>query len=591
MTKYTDEKHAQIVLALLKAHGCRKMVLSPGTTNLPIIGSAQYDNFFELYSSVDERSAAYIACGLAEESGEPVVISCTGATASRNYLSGLTEAYYRKIPIIAITSFNGTQNIGNLVPQTIDRSHPQNDVCKVSVTLPIVKDEKDFAYCEQLVNKAILEAKRHGGGPVHINLTTNYMGTFDTKELPKVRVMQRYTQNEELPILEARKIAVFVGSKRFSKQESDALDCFARKTGAVVMCGHSSNYYGFNRFEACLTGANLRLELPGRRDYLPDLVIHIGEVSEAYEMFPYGAKCKELWRVSEDGELRDTWGKLKNVFEMPLDVFFNAYAQDCENVTNAYFIALEEFDKSLRANIPELPFSNAWIAKVSHDKIPASCKIFLGILNSSRTWGCFPLKSTARSVNSGGFGIDGIISTAFGSSLADKDKLHLVVCGDLAFFYDMNVLGNRHVGGNLRILLVNNGRGTEFRLHSHFAHVLGERADEFVAANNHYVNHFDENADSSTAKAWATSLGWTYMSANNKDDYLRQRDDFLSDNKLARPILFEVFTTPEDESDGVNELFSIGTTLTEKLVLEVEARVKRIVPKSMLKSIKRVLRK
>ena len=65
---------------------------------------------------VDERSAAYIACGLSEESGEAVALTCTGATASRNYLSGLTEAYYRKLPILAITS---TQHVGRIVNGTV----------------------------------------------------------------------------------------------------------------------------------------------------------------------------------------------------------------------------------------------------------------------------------------------------------------------------------------------------------------------------------------------------------------------------------------------------------------------------------------
>ena len=96
---YTNERNVQIVIALLKAYNIRKVIASPGTTNMTFIGSIQNDPFFEIYSSVDERSAAYIACGLAAESGEPVVISCTGATASRNYMPGLTEAYYRKLPI------------------------------------------------------------------------------------------------------------------------------------------------------------------------------------------------------------------------------------------------------------------------------------------------------------------------------------------------------------------------------------------------------------------------------------------------------------------------------------------------------------
>ena len=109
---YTSEKNVQILLALLKAHGIRKIIASPGATNVCFVGSCQSDSWFELYSSVDERSAAYMACGLAAESGEPVVLSCTGSTASRNYLPGLTEAYYRKLPVLAVTSHQGKDRIG-----------------------------------------------------------------------------------------------------------------------------------------------------------------------------------------------------------------------------------------------------------------------------------------------------------------------------------------------------------------------------------------------------------------------------------------------------------------------------------------------
>lgn len=92
---YSSERSVQLLISLLKQHGIKKIVASPGTTNLSFVASLQQDEWFEVYSSVDERSAAYLACGMAEESGEPVVLSCTGATASRNYIPGLTEAYYR----------------------------------------------------------------------------------------------------------------------------------------------------------------------------------------------------------------------------------------------------------------------------------------------------------------------------------------------------------------------------------------------------------------------------------------------------------------------------------------------------------------
>ena len=130
---YTDERAVQIIISLMKAHGVRKMIASPGTTNLTLVASMQQDPFFEMYSSVDERSAAYMACGMAAESGEPVAITCTGATASRNYMPGLTEAYYRKLPVLALTANQGIQNIGNLIAQNIDRRTVPNDIVKMSV--------------------------------------------------------------------------------------------------------------------------------------------------------------------------------------------------------------------------------------------------------------------------------------------------------------------------------------------------------------------------------------------------------------------------------------------------------------------------
>ena len=92
---YSAERNVQILVSLLKQHGIKKIIASPGTTNMPFVASVQYDKWFDVISCVDERSAAYMACGLAAESGEPVVITCTGATASRDYFPAITEAHYR----------------------------------------------------------------------------------------------------------------------------------------------------------------------------------------------------------------------------------------------------------------------------------------------------------------------------------------------------------------------------------------------------------------------------------------------------------------------------------------------------------------
>lgn len=170
MINCTDERNAQILIELLKKHGIRKVVASPGTTNACLVSSMQNDPFFEIYSAPEERSGAYMACGMAAETGEAVVLSCTGATASRNYMPALTEAYYRQLPILAVTSSRRNAYIGHNCDQVTDRTVLPNDIAKLSVQMPIVFDDVSEWNCTINANKAILELFHRGGGPAHINL-------------------------------------------------------------------------------------------------------------------------------------------------------------------------------------------------------------------------------------------------------------------------------------------------------------------------------------------------------------------------------------------------------------------------------------
>ena len=78
------------------------------------------------------------------------------------------------------------------------------------------------------------------------------------------------------------------------------------------------------------------------------------------------------------------------------------------------------------------------------------------------------------------------MSSAIGAALGSAGKPVFCIVGDLAFFYDMNSLGNHNVPSNIRIMLLNNGRGTEFRNYNHPGAMFGDDADEFIAAANHY---------------------------------------------------------------------------------------------------------
>ena len=541
---YTAEKSQQIILALLKAYGIKKVVASAGTTNYTMVASMQHDPWFEMYSSVDERSAAYIACGLAQESGEPVVITCTEATASRNYMPGLTEAYYRKLPILAITGSHGFNNHYHRIPQSIDRSQVPNDICNLSISIPVCKNKEDETYTQVQVNRAIHALTRHGGGPVHIDLESTLSRNFSIKKLPDVRKIGYYSYGDDLPAILQGSIGIFCGSHRkFSDKESVLLDAFCESNKAVVFCDHTSNYFGKYRVNFSLVASQNKYASKLKN---VDLLIHIGETSGDY--FSLGLRGKQVWRVSEDGELRDTFHALSAVFEMSESVFFAHYAKE-NNQTEAeanlaiYKAEIEKLEKS----IPELPFSNVWMAQQMADKIPQYSIVHFSILNSLRAWNFFEIPGMkSGACNVGGFGIDGSLSTLLGASLANPNDICYAMTGDLAFFYDMNALGNRHISRNIRILLVNNGKGNEFRLYWHPASMFGEEADKFIGGGGHYGQK-----SKSFVKHYAEDLGFEYITASNKEEFLLVYERFLASELTDRPMLFEVFTETEEENDAV----------------------------------------
>lgn len=571
---YSIEKSVQMLISLLKRHNIRKIVASPGTTNLSFVASAMQDPWFEIYSSVDERSGCYIACGLAFQSKEPVVLSCTGATASRNYMSGLTEAFYSKLPILAITATQGHNKIGNLMAQVIDRTKIQNDIAVLSESISAsISDEEEWSNNVK-INRALLALRHHGGGPVHLDFQTIYPRDYSVKECPETRAIFRTSPIDPqsnpgnfFPEIETDgKIAIFLGRHNdFSLEATEAIDRFCAKYNAVVFCDHTSGYKGEYRVLLPLITTQSLASLEVNK---VNLLIHIGEISGAYmSVIP-----KNVWRVSPDGEIKDFFRKLTRVFEMEPEIFFNHYAAADETIVakSSYLEECNTLLSDIRGKIKpsEIPFSNIWIASQTAHRIPENSVVHLGILNSLRAWNMFEMpESVSSTSNTGGFGIDGILSTLVGASLADRKRLFFAIMGDLAFFYDMNVAGNRHVGNNVRILLINNGKGTEFRNYNHLGALFGDEADNYIAAGGHYGNK-----SHALVRHYAEDLGFEYLTAETKEEYLSHLERFLSPlTSDSKPILFEVFTNSDEESEAlrmINETIKSASKTAKKVLKE-----------------------
>lgn len=583
---YTDEKNVQIVLSLLKANNIKKVVVSPGATNESIVASMQYDPYFEMFSCVDERSAAYMACGMAVESGEIVVLSCTGATSSRNYMPALTEAYYRHIPVLAITSSMSTICIGHLHPQCTDRSTPPVDTVRASYCIEVIKDENDEWDRMLKINEAIAELKRDGGGPVHINLITRGCNDYSLKELPMVNTIKRISQNDDKPSLVGKNVLVFIGEKyRWSETDVYALDKFCNTFKTVALCDQTSGYKGYYRVLSALVAA--QEDMIDSSLFECDVLIHIGGISGDY--YTMGAiRAKEVWRVDEDGQMRDKFRRLTHVFQMPVADFFSYYASEGQFENNERLEAFIRAKSQLEENLPQLPFSNAWIASQLTRSLPEKSVVHLGILNTLRCWNFFEVDKTIQTYcNVGGFGIDGIVSTMMGAALCNPNKLYYAVLGDLAFFYDLNSIGNRNVTSNIRILIVNNGRGVEFHTYRHSASKFGEDTDKYIAAYGH-----NGMKSPTLVRDMAYSLGFEYLTASSASEYNEVIGKFIDSEMSNRPIIFEVFTEKVDDADVLRLIRGInGDRSNRDLKSKMYGVFKDVVGKDIASKVKQIIKK
>ena len=560
---YTVEKHTQILIALLKKHGIKKVIASPGTTNICLIGSLQSDPFFEVYSSVDERSAAYIACGMAAASGEPVVLSCTGATASRNYLPGLTEAFYRKLPVLAITSSQHFGRVGQYYSQVIDRSSLLADVALESVQVDCVYTEEDEWACGVIINKALLALRKAGGGPAHINLRTTYNQDFSVQTLPAVKCITYISDFKNMPSLDDFKhIAILVGvHNMWSEELRLAVEDFCGAYNAVVVRNHASNYTGEYGYNPDLIN-NMKQYTPQTEK--ADLVIYIGSISR----YNSGMNEKAMWRVNPDGMIRDFEKKLTHVFAMEEADFFRYYANQKKNVKhNSYAKQWQEEVRNILEKIPELPFCNVWIAQMLSRNLPDHSVFHLSGSNTARAWNFFPIPSTIECYsNDGTMGIDGQISALVGESLVNPKKLHF--------------------GAVIRLLVVNNGKGAEFRIYTHFANNFGDEADKYMAAAGHYGNK-----SRTLIKHYVEDLGFEYLTASTKEEFCEAMKRFTIPLLTEHSMVFEVFTDSKDESDGIYAMNHIVSNLSGKTKEKAKDLIKSIAGEKGLSKIKEILGK
>ena len=539
------------LIALLKKFEIRKIVVSPGSRHRPFVASIEQDDYFELFSVVDERGAAFFAIGLIQECNEPVAITCSSGTACMNYGSAIVEAYYQKLPLLVLSSDRNPVFLNQGEDQMYDQASTFIGCTKYHAQLPIIHNDTDRWYCNRLINEGLISLTTHGKGPVHLNIpvVSHHADSINIEELPDVRKINYHTLTLSLKWqdfankLDGKKIAIVWGqSVHHSNALTKAIDKFAKKSGAVILTDRMSNCNS----AYALTNTLLALKAikPTETDsMMPDIVISIGGNyifnNELKSFLKQGNMIN--WQVGEDVNICDPFWCLTDKFNMTEIDFFESLADTIIPTQDSTFRSnWLQFENLPHPSLEE--FNEIYPIGRLIQSLPDNCDLQLANSNTIRFAHYFNIKSSIRvNCNRGVNGIDGSMSTAMGFSAINK-KPTFYITGELSFFYDMNALWIKYRSANLRILLVNNNGGAVmYDLHTH-------------PTDNKYPIYLATGHDA-VAKGWAESQGFRYIAAHNKSE-VDEGIAILTDPKQEKPIILEVFTDYDSDGTAANKFFA-----------------------------------
>ncbi|MBE0654814.1 MAG: 2-succinyl-5-enolpyruvyl-6-hydroxy-3-cyclohexene-1-carboxylic-acid synthase, partial [Bacteroidales bacterium] len=164
-------QHITDLLSLIGNAGARHVVICPGSRNAPLIQGFQRDPYFSCHSIVDERSAGYVALGMARELNEPVVVLTTSGTATLNLAPAVAEAYHQKIPLLVLTADRPAEYPPQANNQIIDQQEIFIRNSKAFYNIPFeIPDHNELRRVNIEVSAILSLANEDDPGPVHINI-------------------------------------------------------------------------------------------------------------------------------------------------------------------------------------------------------------------------------------------------------------------------------------------------------------------------------------------------------------------------------------------------------------------------------------
>ena len=456
-------QHIAELAPVLEAVGVEDVVIAPGSRNAPLIHLFTRKDSFRCHSIVDERSAGYVALGMARQSGHPVVVLCTSGTAVLNLSPAVAEAFHQRIPLIVLSADRPREKLPQLDNQVLDQRAPFFNFSKAFFEIPAqVRSgeelQKDLRSVFALL-KGSLEDPR---GPVHLNLPLVeplYVPLPVPMLTPAALDDSVGGQANDFPLPELKgpgtKILILAGMGSYPASLPGVLEELSDSGQVTVVAENISNLSSeqfVSHPELVLAGARTE-EL---QELEPDVVIAFGQqlVSKRMKLFVSSLEQASLLALPGSMDPAEWLKKLADSLE-----------KQEENAYNVHWLALQERESaSAAAYFRDAPFSNLAAVQKVLALVPDNAVIHLGNSGTIRYSQLVPGRAGHRYYsNRGVSGIDGSLSAALGAAMV-SGALHVLVLGDLSFVYDSNALWNKDFPDNLKIVVLNDGGGGIFRL-------------------------------------------------------------------------------------------------------------------------------
>lgn len=554
--KYPKIKSAQGIVNLLQQKGVKDIIISPGSRNAPLTIGFTENSFFNTYSIVDERSAAFFALGISQQTNKTSVLVCTSGSALLNYYPAVAEAFYSNIPLIIISADRPIEWINQADGQTINQNNALSNHVLKSVTLADITDETSQWYNGRLLNEAINIAEQKKG-PVHINVPfeeplyeTVSKNVIEHKNIliPKIRPQLEIDELQKYADIwsnSTRKI-VLVGSHKPDEQLQIQLNHLAKDPSVLIFTETISNMYGEN-FISNIDQLITNISEENTEKLKPQVLITLGGMLISKRIKAFLRTCNMYhWHIGNDIVAADTYKNLTTIFRVDTDMFFSQFFFLKKNVESNYrdfFLNIRDKRKKKHDDImSKLEFSDLKVYDILMDIIPAKTQIQSSNSSVIRYLQLFDRKyGQEMFCNRGTSGIEGSTSTAIGVSIYSKKPV-VFITGDISFFYDSNALWNNYIPENFKIIIVNNGGGSIFKIIQ----------DSSISSQ---FNRFFKAEHELNAEKLAHNFGFKYIRVDAKKDLEKSLYGFIDDNSL--PSILEVNTSKIDNEKILKEYWSV----------------------------------